>query len=321
MTASRYVRLTAKATDAVVLSDEVEWLKPFKEKRFFKLPIDFQLNENAWYQSGMIVGMDAASVAAVWALQAITGDVCLDLCCAPGMKLSLISEIAGQANVFGTDVNEQRLDVCFNLLHKMGYSDLCRNIYQIKSSSEGEVVRFEHIRKSRKRRGKKRQKIDTDTESMNPLTQLYDRVLVDTECSHDGSLRHVSKHTEGFWARHSKDQQNRQRYSTALEMEALISLQQKLITTGFERLKPGGVMVYSTCSLQSQQNEEIVEYLLKTFPESARPGRLPFACMNDPIDSQSLPVVPAKRVNEFSCLFHPDISGTSGQFIAVVCKI
>jgi len=33
------------------------------------------------------------------------------------------------------------------------------------------------------------------------------------------------------------------------------------------RLKPGGIFVYSTCSLEPEENEEVVDRLAKQFPE------------------------------------------------------
>lgn len=51
------------------------------------------------YQLGFIIGMDAASMAAVLALQPRHGDMVLDVCCAPGMKLNLIADmIRGNTN-------------------------------------------------------------------------------------------------------------------------------------------------------------------------------------------------------------------------------
>ena len=65
-------------------------------------------------------------------------------------------------------------------------------------------------------------------------------------------------------------------------------------------------MVYSTCSLQSIQNEDVVKHLLET-EQDAVVGTLPFG-----------KEVPAKFLSEGMCLFDPATSGTSGQFIAVI---
>ena len=89
----------------------------------------------------------------------------------------------------------------------------------------------------------------------------FDRVLVDAECSSDGALRHRSI------------EKNRQ-YSTATpwddtNMNELIDLQKRLLYSGFRLLKDGGTLVYSTCSLSSKQNEEVVLWLLQKCKEDA----------------------------------------------------
>ena len=42
--------------------------------------------------------------------------------------------------------------------------------------------------------------------------------------------------------------------------------QQVLIQRAYEHLRPGGVLVYSTCSLEEEENEAIVERFLKQTP-------------------------------------------------------
>lgn len=335
----RYFRRT-KVVDSEELSGElfsteVHWLAPFREQCFYELPASFPLNTHILHKDGKVIGMDAASAAAVWALQVKPGMDCIDTCCAPGMKLSLIKECTDSA-VVGLDVSETRLDVCYKLLRKIGHAGLTSDLYRVDpdwdmSKNIGACTLFEELRMRRKKsKGKKRRKV---FESVNPLHRLYDRVLVDTECSHDGSARHVVKHSEpdefrdggsttrGFWHTHVKSSNNRQRYSTEDEMNELIRLQKRLIRNGFGLLKPGGIMVYSTCSLQNRQNQEIVEGFLKEVGDNACPATLPFACLDDRDRVTNLPVVPATRLSSFSCIFDPEISGTSGQYIAVICRV
>jgi len=327
MTGLRYFRRTPLSREnSELFENEVEWLRPFRENTFYQIDKTFPLNSHELHKNGEIVGMDAASAAPVWALRLEEGLTCLDLCCAPGMKLSLISELVGSDNVVGTDVSEPRLDVCYNLLGKLGYVEVRKYLNQ--RVNENECVAFDEVRQKRKRNGGKKRR---NFEAKNPFEVFYDRVLVDTECSHDGSVRHTVKHesgkkeesaavNQGFWSKHSyKTEKNRVRYSTEAEMEGLIYLQKQLIRKGFSLLKSGGIMVYSTCSLQPRQNQEIVEDFLKEIGEEAKCVELPFACVGDQTTG-SLPSVPAKRISENSCLFDPTESGTSGQFLAVISR-
>lgn len=95
----------------------------------------------------------------------------------------------------------------------------------------------------------------------------YDRVLVDAPCSGFGTLR---SHPEIKWNRNEAD------------VERLSRLQQRILARAAARLKPGGILVYSTCTLTARENEQVVQNFLESYgnfvledaaahlPESAR---------------------------------------------------
>ncbi|RLE42928.1 tRNA methyltransferase [Candidatus Woesearchaeota archaeon] len=78
----------------------------------------------------------------------------------------------------------------------------------------------------------------------------FDRVLLDAPCSGTGAIRKSLK-TLISWNPKS--------------IKHLAGIQRGLIATAYKLLKPGGVLVYSTCSLEPEENEEVVDYLLKKF--------------------------------------------------------
>ncbi|XP_051135062.1 rRNA (cytosine-C(5))-methyltransferase NOP2C [Andrographis paniculata] len=84
----------------------------------------------------------------------------------------------------------------------------------------------------------------------------YDKVLVDAECTHDGSIKHIQKFEQWGWETLSR------RVLDAERTDDLTALQLKLLTNGFKLLKVGGSLVYSTCSLTVAQNEDVVEKFL-----------------------------------------------------------
>jgi 16S rRNA C967 or C1407 C5-methylase (RsmB/RsmF family) len=62
------------------------------------------------------------------------------------------------------------------------------------------------------------------------------------------------------------------------KLKALVKLQKDLILSGFNLLKPGGILVYSTCSLSIEQNESIVKWLLVNHQDSfVIPVKFPLA--------------------------------------------
>ena len=104
--------------------------------------------------------------------------------------------------------------------------------------------------------------------------QLFDRVLVDAECSTDGAVRHL-QHRHKKSSQTSRQDDNKYDYAhnfkltDANKLADLVDLQKRLIESGFRLLKPGGVLVYSTCSLAAEQNEEVVSWLLQLYNKDA----------------------------------------------------
>ena len=76
----------------------------------------------------------------------------------------------------------------------------------------------------------------------------FDCVLVDAPCSCFGTFR---KHPDTF-LRHD--------YSTVKQMSAL---QKKILSNAVKYVKSGGTLVYSTCTLFTEENEDIADYILK----------------------------------------------------------
>jgi 16S rRNA (cytosine967-C5)-methyltransferase len=85
-----------------------------------------------------------------------------------------------------------------------------------------------------------------------PSPDLFDRVLVDAPCSGLGTLR---GHPEIKWRRDETD------------IARLSRLQSALLDRITDYLKPGGIVVYSTCTLSRTENSEVVEYFLKRHPQ------------------------------------------------------
>lgn len=85
--------------------------------------------------------------------------------------------------------------------------------------------------------------------------QQFDRVLLDAPCSGEG-LRNITKDNDvlGWSVAHIKRLQQEQK---------------RIIRQAWQLLKPGGVLVYSTCTMAPEENEAVVEYLLRS-QEDAR---------------------------------------------------
>jgi len=76
---------------------------------------------------------------------------------------------------------------------------------------------------------------------------MADKILVDTPCSGLGTLR---RHPDILWNKSGE------------KISELSELQLKIISNASESLKPGGVMVYSTCTIEPEENEKVIEKFL-----------------------------------------------------------
>lgn len=104
--------------------------------------------------------------------------------------------------------------------------------------------------------------------SLDLCIDQFDYVLVDAECSTDGALRHlqhkVIQSTKNNVPLDDKVANN-SKLTDPTKIKELVRLQKKLIESGFRLLKQGGTMIYSTCSMDQEQNENVVRSLLQEF--------------------------------------------------------
>ncbi len=127
------------------------------------------------------------------------------------------------------------------------------------------------------------------------LPNFFDKILLDAPCSGEGTcfkdpifFQHWSIHT----------------------IRKNAGLQKSLIAAAFQALRPGGTLVYSTCTYAPEENEEVVTFLLERFkgnaqilPSTRRDG---MHCVSTGFDMpEALRIFPHK-------------TGTGGFF---VCKI
>jgi 16S rRNA (cytosine967-C5)-methyltransferase len=86
----------------------------------------------------------------------------------------------------------------------------------------------------------------------NPPFREADAVLLDAPCTGTGTFR---RHPDGRWR------------VTTQDLAALATLQDELLRAAAPLVRPGGLLVYSTCSLEREENEDRVEEFLARHPE------------------------------------------------------
>jgi len=302
------------------------------------------------FEAGAAIGIDLASIMAVLALEPKPGEDVLDLCCAPGAKMVILADLMQRRGVLvGVDVSPHRVQTCAQLLRKYhvmlentearwqvclveadgtdfdSISSAKRIVWDIDADRvfrEGdEHGKRKRVTKSMRKEIEKRRKLNAERSvpKVNETKLLFDKILVDSECTHDGSIKHMEKYLEdgafGAEAFVTKFLNNH-----GPKKERLQDLQRKLILHGAELLKgPGSTLVYSTCSFSTFQNEDIVAWLLN---ESDLKGKVEL------VNLEECKAIKESRVQWLQCpklrgclRFTPAESKTGGLFVAKIKAI
>ena len=132
---------------------------------------------------------------------------------------------------------------------------------------------------------------------------LFDKILLDAPCTGTGTIRKSPK-TIMMW---NPDMVGR-----------MAKLQKRLIETAWQILKPGGTLVYSTCSTEPEENEAVVSHLLNKYSDAKT-------------EHIGIKIQHGKPILEFEGdTYHPDVdktlrlwpqdNDTEGFFIAKIVK-
>ena len=106
-------------------------------------------------------------------------------------------------------------------------------------------------------------------QQFNNIPEHFDRVLIDAPCSGTGTIRKSVK-TIRMW--------------NPKVLKALSNVQKKLLQAAFNATKPGGTVVYSTCSLEPEENEGVVsDFLNKNKNASLEKITLPGLISSKPV--------------------------------------
>lgn len=95
--------------------------------------------------------------------------------------------------------------------------------------------------------------LDNGAATFKDFEEQFDLVLVDAPCSCESGFDVNTPRSYSYWSRH-KVQECRDK-------------QKRLIFSGIRCLKPGGTLVYSTCTISPEENEFVIDWALKRFPE------------------------------------------------------
>jgi 16S rRNA (cytosine967-C5)-methyltransferase len=200
-----------------------DWLE---ENLVFELKSHPPLSSLASFRDGWFYIQDPGTLLAVCKLGPQPGETILDFCAAPGGKTTFIAQLMNnQGRVVAQDVSDERLKWIQENCARLGLT--C-----VETQRAAGILPAEQTKDG--------------TAGGTPAAR-FDRVLVDAPCSNTGVMR---RRVDLRWRIQPE------------EIERLRTAQLDLLQQAATQVKPGGVMVYSTCSLEPEENGEVVKQFL-----------------------------------------------------------
>lgn len=134
-----------------------------------------------------------------------------------------------------------------------------------------------------------------DSAAYSRLTHFFDIIAADVPCSGEGMMR--------------KDDEAVAQWTPTLVRECA-ERQREIVDNAWQALRPGGLLIYSTCTFNRPENEDIVEYLVNKY------------------DAESIDLAPPTEWNISTSInspthgyhFFPHRTRGEGLFLAVVRK-
>lgn len=174
----------------------------------------YWLNEPVDMDEKDVFIQNPSSLLPVLSLEPHNGAKILDMCAAPGGKLSYIAELAPSADITAYEVSPDRYNRLKRFLTKR---ELNINL-----------------------------RLGDSSKVFNKYADHFDKILLDAPCSSDIHQFGQGKY-DFFSAKNSKK---------------LAIKQYSLLSSAYMMLKPGGILIYSTCTMSIYENELVIDKLL-----------------------------------------------------------
>lgn len=159
------------------------------------------------------------------------GETVLDACAAPGGKTTHLAELMGsRGTIYAVDRKAARVDLLRQNCKRLGIQNIVPIVGDVRNPSEWSGV-------------------DAREVPLRDGWPLFDRILVDAPCSGVGVLR---RHPEAKGRKESSVFERHQK------------LQGEILTALASGLRPGGVLVYSVCSTETEETETVINRFCET---------------------------------------------------------
>jgi 16S rRNA (cytosine967-C5)-methyltransferase len=189
------------------------------ENLVFELKSHPPLSRLPSFQQGWFYVQDPSTLLAARELDPQPGESVLDLCAAPGGKLTYLAQLMrNEGRLVAHDTTPARLKLVEENCARLGITCVQTLL---------------------------------PATLHTPRSTLFDRILLDAPCSNTGVIR---RRVDLRWRIRLK------------EINRLQATQRELLRQAAMLLRPGGTLIYSTCSLEPEENRQVVDEFLGQHP-------------------------------------------------------
>lgn len=239
-----------------------------------------ELGHTEMYRNGEIYMQSLASMVPPLLMDLQPGQKVLDLTAAPGSKTSQIAAIL-----------ERQGELVANELNKVRFFKLKHNMELLGVAGDDDFLKL---------------RMEDGGKLCFDYPEYFDRILLDAPCSAESRFIEGDLRSYGFWKE--------------MKIKDVAYKQRKLLLAAWAALKPGGILVYSTCTFAPEENEMQVMRLIERNPEQARlmPAKID-GLRNLPILGEWKREVFSKEIN--NCLRIFPTKDIEGFFVAKIRKV
>lgn len=225
-----------------ISSEEFEGIVPFHVERIpwagngYFYPPDVRPAQHPYYHAGLYYLQEPSAMTPADRLPVSAGDRVLDLCAAPGGKSTQLA-----AKLWEADRTEKSGDSPAQPLSQSG----------VLVANEVSNARARALLRNLELFGARNFLVTNERpDRLSGVFPLYfDKILIDAPCSGEGMFRKQPE-VAAAWS--------------PAKVRELSKLQRQILEEGFRMLKPGGLLMYSTCTFSPAENEgNIAEFLIR----------------------------------------------------------
>lgn len=241
-----------------------------------------ELGNSIEHKLGYFYIQEISSMLAGIAVDAKPYDVIVDVCAAPGSKTTQIAAaMQNKGLIIANDVRNDRIKILLSNIERIGVS----NCIVTKMSGIKLLEKLPKLEKT--------------------MQIKFNKILLDVPCSGEGTIR-SNQYILQMW--------------NINMIKRLAALQKKLLHAALLNASSGTEIVYSTCTLTPEENEEVIQYALDNFDVKLVKPKLPSELkLSSGITEWKNKVFSSEMRN--AVRLWPHHNNTEGFFIAKLVKL